>query len=197
MPLNSHNDLLLPRIKTWFEILALLAAVIGGCLAFAEYKSKLKSDKIKATLEFLQRYNSGHIATSRKKLLSAWLKHGSNTHEAAVSDAAWDELLSKVLKGGCITTEIFDLIYFYEEVELCIDQAICDPESAIAYFANDAHIFFNGHFPEIDKARKNFINEELGNRLEDLISRLDAPPAYSNTTEYGVTKTTFCFFCTL
>ena len=116
-------------------IVAAIAAVVGGFFALWSYQQeneKRLDDKKKATLQFVQMFNSDEFLGIRMKTLN-YIDNGITCDPSIAINS--DRL------------NIFAYVDFFDSVKICVDQNVCDKDSAQEFFERYA----NYHWPALKK----------------------------------------------
>lgn len=151
------------RIKTVSEIIAtwvgLVAVISGGVFAIVEYRDKARMERVRTTLEFLQRANTPPVVDARGAVQAAWVPH----HEAlkrAVAREESDNLVIEVVRSSNLQQPLVTLIDFYDSLQICVESMLCEPSVAISLFGRDAQKLYHLHHAFILKQR-----DDLADRL--------------------------------
>lgn len=167
------------RIKLLTEIctgwIGAFAIVAGGGFAVVQYLEKEKSDRVKSSLDFFERYNRAPIFGSRQKLDSAWFRNEARLDElldtTPFNDSEYRNFILKVIKSEGLEQNIFQLIAFYDSLEVCIRASICDSEAALSFLHSDAQALFRLHYNFIMSVRKSRKDPTVGFDLEQFTRR--------------------------
>lgn len=124
------------RARQWSTVLAtwvsVIAAIVGGYVALNTYTEdtrKRVDERNKQTFELVQLFMSEHIMPIRAKALAA-MRRAESCAPATDADKMTD-------------SEYFAFVEFFEIVDLCVENDMCDRKLVDAFFAPYA----NGHWP--------------------------------------------------
>lgn len=167
------------RIKLLTEIvtswLGAIALILGGGFAVVQYLEKEKGDRVKVSLDFFDRYNKPPFYDSRKRIEDAWHKNDYELDKILSSQPMdkkkYSEFVIAVVQRENIEYDVFQLMAFFESLEICIESEICDRSSALSFLHSDALAFYRLHFSIIGKVREFRGDPSIANKLEALISR--------------------------
>lgn len=157
--------------------LAVLIGVIFGGYQFLEAQ---KDAKVQRTMDYILRYEEGHVGEARRAINTALRPHISAFEEldaAGVTRAQKQEMLTTIL--GAEDDHLFDrvdtVIDFYEGLATCVGERICDGQVADGYFGpSEAPGFWSNFEPYVMERRVN--NPAFARGLE-LIARRQAIPS--------------------
>lgn len=162
-------------IATWVGLVGLVA---GGLFGVVQYMEKDRGDKIKVTLDFLDRLNRSPVLDARKNVFEAWEKHRLELDEIlnkqASGDDELDSLILRVVDQHRLFSSLITLIDYYDSLEICVAKMVCDEPTSAALFANDARVFFALHYPFIEKERQARSDASFAVHLERFAKM--APP---------------------
>lgn len=159
-------------VRTWLGAIAL---ILGGGFAIVQYIEKEKADRIKVSLDFFDRYNKSPFYDSRQRIERAWEKNDVELDKILSANPMdrrkYSKFITTVAKQENIEYDIFQLIAFFESLEICIRSAICDSSAAVSFLHSDAQAFYRLHFSVIHQAREFRGDPSIGRDLESLIGR--------------------------
>lgn len=136
------------------RVATLFFAVVAGLYVLVEYRDTQQEGRLKQTLSYIQRVQSGDVADARRWFDVFWLKHSTLRDEFNAADAAGDNTqakaaLNKLEKAASADPQgaenIMRMFYFYSDLSACSNLGICDRETACAMFLDDIgnhHFFF-------------------------------------------------------
>lgn len=166
------------RVKTFSEIVAtwvgLIGLLAGGLFGVVQYLDKEKADRVKVTLDFLDRQSKDPVYTSKRRLLIAW-----RSHEPALMDVVrkpnvtlidLQAVVVNVVEQEQLFEHIVATVDFYESLGVCVEKNLCDAETARALFQEDARVFFNLHRPFFDKLRTDRGDAGYGQYLQKFVA---------------------------
>ena len=141
-------------------IVAAISAIVGGLFAlwtFEQESAKRLDDKKKATLQFVQMFNSSEFLSVRTKALRY-------IDDGIVCDLS-------IIKGP-ERLNVFTYVDFFDSVKICVDQRVCDEPSANEFFERYANYHWPGfklHIMQTRKFEKDFgVRTPYGSGLEKM-----------------------------
>lgn len=169
----------LDALKTISDIVSawvgLAAIVFGGSFAAYQYLEKESDDRVKATLELLDRYQKPPFIDSRLRIEAAWQKYDTE-YNAAISitpfkPAPFNQLVWRVTTDEKIFSDLQLLLGYFETVEICVRRAICDAPSAVSFLQRDARSLYNLHYAVIDAERSKRSDPSFASAVESFTRR--------------------------
>ena len=159
----------LDRAKAVTEILTawigVCALVVGGGFAAYQYLDKVRADRIKETLSFVERYHKEPIFDARRGIETVWERRGvENSAKVLLGSDEFNAYVLDVIEAEALGSDISLLVDFFEALEVCVQMEICDRRTAIRFLQPDARAFFNQHYAKIDfeRRRRNSPSYALG-----------------------------------
>jgi hypothetical protein len=156
----------------WVERITWIIVIFGIPLFFVEQYLQIQREKVSATLEFMKKYQDAHLVSQRFILLEPWTQYDLQTLRLAnPSTRAMDDLVIALINKSAGSSRdmreaIFNIVDFYDTLELCIRAGRCDRKLAIAYFQGYAKQFFCLYSPYIQRLKNQQSMPEYGSRLE-------------------------------
>jgi hypothetical protein len=144
---------------SWIVIVA--TALIGVPTLLIEHRFQLERDRRSATLEFAKIFQGDHLVSKRFELLTPWLQGKYEIEQLRRMQATRADLRAIVLdmvgptapSGAQLRSSIFDIVDFYETLQLCIENDRCDKEMAVTYFQEYAWQFYCLYQPYIQRLK--------------------------------------------
>ena len=177
-------------IKSWSELVSAwvttVALIAGGCFGLVEYAHKNRSEEIKATLDFLDRYDKPPYLEARQHVFALW--HANEYMDGVRIEAAKkndDELAAMLLKNVAehkFAVDIDRLVEFYDALDACTCGRACEAEAVMRLFHRQASDINANAFPYILEQRRKFNDAHIGVALhaialakseDDLMSRCE------------------------
>lgn len=169
----------LDRAKILSEIatawLGLIALLIGGIFAIVQYLSQQEDGRVKETLSMYQQYNKGAIHESNMIIFMAWETREKELD--AVLDASpfspqtyYKEII-KIIDEEKLLRHIFVLISFFDALDVCVNENICDAKVALMLFHQDACAFYHLHFAKIAEVRQRRKEAFLAIQLQHFVAK--------------------------
>jgi hypothetical protein len=165
------------RFKTFTEIfvawVGLLALGVGAWFAVVQYLDKEKGDRVKYTLDFLDRQGRDPVSKARRSLVIAWGKHENELMALLKNPKATSTdlkvLVLDVVDREKIVPDVFTMVDFYDGLQICVAREVCDSRTAQALFRHDAKAFFNLHRPLFLKLRIERGDHSFAGPLQDFV----------------------------
>lgn len=163
MPLKDHKE----SWATVSSIVGILAILIGGTFAVYKYLQAGKSDRIKETLAYVERYHKSPMYDVRMKLEDVWVRHEEQLiTKLQGDDKEYEQFVLKVVSAEKLETDIFAFVSFFESVQACMHTKVCDEVTAKSFFCDDAVSFFHLHYRFIARERSRRNDPALAEMLE-------------------------------
>lgn len=171
------------------------AVVIGGLVTWFEYQNAEHDKAVSRTLEFYKADGAEPIAGYRATIETLWLNENSGMRNALTRRAEQASLLSAPPDGGARPTALWrastleaasattrpplvDIIVqsgteyplqqmfkFYDDLLLCVENGICDYETALGLFGETITSFYNRFTPYVIYFCDRSSNRRFGKRL--------------------------------
>jgi len=148
------------RVDIVTSLLTTFALIIGGCFGAYQYLEKARDDRVKETLNFLDRYNHDPVAQARLQQQKAWDAHFDE--EVATNGKDIYAFIRRIIIEEKLESSISVLNDFYAALEICSRNEICDREVALQLFQENACSFFNRHHNFITERRKVSGDSSIG-----------------------------------
>ena len=159
-------------VATWVGLVGLL---VGGAFGLVQYIEKEQADRVKATMDLHSRFNNSVIFDLHKRLTSVWADRldqlVSQTESAAVTPDGWPKYVNTVVLEERLGPEVAALVDFYEAVQICAENKVCDRSTAYAFFGVDARRFYLLHLPYIEQLRNKRKDLTYGRKLEAFVQQ--------------------------
>lgn len=164
----------LDRLKTWTEILTtwigVLSLIAAGSFGIFQYLDKKRDDRIKETLEFLDRYNGDVLIKSRERIADVWRGHDAEQNrilnDPSLSADDFYAFTRKVIHDENLSGQIAHVHDFFAALYICVENQICEKDVAILLFQADARAYFNQHYAYIVEQRARGKDATIGGGLE-------------------------------
>ena len=169
----------LERSKTITDIatawIGVIALVAGGGFAVYQYLQKENGDRVKETLNFLDRYNKSPFSEARRTVAGVWERHSDKQNvllsKSPFSAQEYNDFALDVIQHEKIGPDILLLIEFFESLEICVRKEICDSQVAMLFFQPEARALYNQHFAKISFERTKRTDPRLAHELEAFCQR--------------------------
>jgi hypothetical protein len=135
--------------KKWRGLATVVAVVAGGSFALVQFFSAKHVEKINRTMEYIQRYEDGNVASARRSINDAIrpmekdIQNLPEKPDPMVYFAGLDDLIRQ---GKIQESQIDIVVDFYEGLSVCVRNQICDQTVAMAYFGGDESVNFGRSF---------------------------------------------------
>jgi hypothetical protein len=181
---------------TWIVIVG--TATLGIPSLILEHTFQLDRDRQAATLEFAKIFQSPQLVEKRLALLAPWLDGDYDVRRLRKLRVSTADVRAIVLNmvdasnpsSADVRSAIFDLVDFYETLQLCVERKQCDQDMASAYFQPYAWEFYCLYRPYINQLRTALSPSEAvdgptskqsvryGDRLETFATASPLKPCY-------------------
>lgn len=149
-------------ILDWVELTFKVIAISGSLLAVYQYFDVKQENRVKQTMEQLRVFNDERLQDARIKLRTTWDNYETEIKFINKQRVATDQdktkihttLVLPVIKQYKLTRDIDLLVDFFENLQVCTQNRICDRQVAQDLFCSYADSFYNFHRPWIEAERK-------------------------------------------
>ncbi|NOH61143.1 hypothetical protein [Vibrio sp. RE88] len=153
-------------LTSWLTILAI---GIGGFWAILQYVENQKKNRVQETLKYVHIYNSGEMHKAQRTIARFW-DVNSTGYQVAEEEADLEKsdraiaqfIVTKLLKESHKPTEmsIWLVVDFYESLMVCVSQKLCDQDTALAFFGEQAIYDYNSfhHYFEFVRGTSAYFN---------------------------------------
>lgn len=165
-------------VATWAGLLALIG---GGLFGLVQYLDKKSDDRVNSSMRLVERFHADHLQSSYLLLSATWQRNNQVVREAAFSTNGSDlpKLILTIIDSEGLARDIQTLIDFYEVLDVCVQQTICDSTIAENFFHKDALALFRNHSPYIYRERMLRNDATYACRLEQFALQRRASCAMS------------------
>lgn len=172
----------LNNIKLWTDVVCPVASVsalvVGGAFASIQYVDKTQGDRVKETLIFLDRYTRTPLVSSKINVVEMWQQRTAELDKVVADDTISSEDYNRwvlaVIEQAKAGVDVVVLVSFFDTLEACIQNKICDDGSAAAFFGEDACGLYHQHYAKIEQERKTRRTKLFSAPLETFCSRFVA-----------------------
>ena len=144
-------------VQRYHAVLTILFALVGGFYVLLEYWDAQEEGRLKQTLSYVQRVQSGDVADARRWFDEFWLRNVKLVSDFRAADSAQnpqevEAILRKLVETAQDdedgTSNIMRMFYFYADLASCTNLGICDKDTACSMFEDDIanHYFFFSDF---------------------------------------------------
>lgn len=138
------------------SIVTVLAILCGGIFGLIEYCEYKKSNRIKNSLNLVERYNKGEILRSRITSGAVWQDLNEELVSLSQRDnspEAYEGFVLAVISEKKLTKEVSSIMGFYEETAICMSAGLCEEDTINSYFSKSGRSFFNKYYPYVCSQR--------------------------------------------
>jgi len=169
---------LVVRLCNWVgehnEQIKIGIAVLVGIVTLLGYLNSVKKERIKHSIQYVDRYHGGDIFKARLAVEQFWRRPEIMAELDKIKMKERRVLAKeKTLLDKQIQEPVFILLDFYQEVSLCALSDICHLKTACEFFANDIYDFNFLYQEFFKKWEENWrINFDL--EIKDFIQACDS-----------------------
>lgn len=169
----------LPRSRALinFEIVSCVCAVLALVGLLVQIRSDAQAQRVAATLDYVNQFNSDPISGHRLNIERAWLPMRDQLRQVNGSGglpaSAIEKTVSTVVsdydaaqRDRPVSLSILELASFYDRAILCVDVGSCDEDIFDQYFKEQIVVFWNMYGPMIIDSR-TFSTPTLGSLTEN------------------------------
>lgn len=148
----------------------MLAAAAAAAFTLIQYFGHLGEVRVEKTLGFYERFSSGSIFAARTEVLEAWesleaqllqLPAPATSAEMIALRRQWQQLVvAAIKKNPNLTTDTDIMFDFFDALQVCIENDICDKKTAQELMQGAATIFVGNNCPYVAHVR---FNQKLAN----------------------------------
>lgn len=171
----------LERSKTTVDIavgiVGLLGAIVAAVWGYFEYLDRKAEGRVAETLKFIDRFDRSPVWDARRRIFTVWHRATGDVIRILTkeyTEPKWRKFVNELVENNEIEIDVQTLIDFYESLNICIDEGICDGETAFAFFGEKASLFRNQHFVYLERLRIKLNDPELASKLEAFVRNYKA-----------------------
>ena len=170
---------------TLSKFVVVAATIIGGGWGIWQYSERLKEGRVTETLSYIANFSDDRHFEARAEISEAWFDARATLRHLEtrpVSSGAEFELrkqqfvLDLVVNGmgkAPVFSSVDIVVEFFSQLEICVENQICDEETALNFFASYADQFWSLHEPYITWKRAQF-NATYAEGIEYFIKRSES-----------------------
>lgn len=147
-----------------FDFLSKVALVSGILFSIYQFNAYKQDERVRYTFQFIERFDSDRFLTTRTMIESALRSQEAAIAEinrARVSPEAERALRTRVAlflvndsnRGQGIVREVELLVDFFDGLEICLDERLCDRGTASAFLESHAKMLWTNFAPYIEGRR--------------------------------------------
>ena len=141
----------------WTDFALKAILIIGGVVAIYQYFDVKQDNRVKQTMEQLQRFNNNPLLDARLTLTKTWTPYQSTfqrlNQQTIANEQDQMQILGKIVIPVIQQHDLFDeiilLVDFFDNLHICIQHHLCDQQVAEAFFSGYARSFYRLHQPWI------------------------------------------------
>ena len=143
------------------EFVLKVILIVASVGAFVQYCEIRQENRVKQTMEQLKSFNSGRLQKAYLNLNSIWFGYYSSIEDInketikRKDDVAQIKanIILPIITKKELQQDIRLLVDFYENLQVCVQNQICDKQVARDFFGDYADNFYCWHLPWIKKQR--------------------------------------------
>jgi hypothetical protein len=143
---------------------ALLPVVFGVVYGVIQYERSKLDGQIKQTLSLYDKFNSSPFTNYREKISDAMEEMLASRKSNETSDS-FTSIVRKIVKEENVKRSLNMMLDFFDGLTACIDNEICDSDSAKQLFQARANEIYVNFYPHIKDIRNVNQSDEYGQGL--------------------------------
>lgn len=161
------------------DVLAKLGVLAGGLFAAWQFWEAKADQRVARTTAYIERYEEGRVGEARRRInaeLRNYLTQFQEISAAGISSADRDEMLLSLAEanGGALGADFDVVADFFQGVEICTREGLCNSAVAERYFAaSDAPDLWLNFEPYVRLRREN--NPRFAEGMEALAGIQSTP----------------------
>ncbi len=193
MSMTSENTprrgFLPPSLHGWFDVVTKLGAALAIVIAYFEYVDKQRESRVERVQQFVVRSQEGPIASQLAEIDARVREHEAalvDLEAGALSDEGAKAARADLVKflayesgpdQSGLRTQLDSALNFYDSIEVCVEERLCDEATAQAFFAKPTSRLVRNFSPYIEEQRS--FRTDYAAPAQSLASRPDVPPERS------------------
>ncbi len=168
---------MIPIMENWLRCnehtVKAIAAVVATLFALFQYYGHIKEVQVEKTLVFYERASKAPLFEIQKKVSQQWELLGKELEKIGPDNTEalkkWKEIVVTAIKNDKDFSSNTDIIFeFYNAIQVCIENNICDKKSAHELMRESARIFFGNNCPYVAYIRFENKIKDYGAKAEVL-----------------------------
>ena len=159
------------RLKLWSDIIATWVTIIGvfsgGIFAVLQYVDRASGERVRETLQYVEKYNEGSLLQARIRLENFW---NPRTEEVFAKqrqgERALYAYLDAAIRRNRLEGDASLLNSFFDNLRTCTCANLCDLATVERFFGKDAFDLNGLLFPYAAEQRKRLNDASIGASLE-------------------------------
>lgn len=154
----------------WIDAISKIGIVAGGLFAGWQYWEAKTDKRTERTTAYIERYEDGRVGDARREINGKLRPYIAQFRQVAVSGISPQDRDAMVLalteeNGGDIANRLDTVADFFQGLETCTSEGLCDRRVAEAYFrSSDAGDLWTNFEPYFRERRAN--NPSYGDAFE-------------------------------
>ncbi len=161
----------LERLKLWSDIIATWVTIIGvfsgGIFAVLQYADRASAERVRETLQYVEKYNEGPLLQARTRLENFW---NPRAEEIFAKQRQGEGMLYAYLDTGIRRNRLEGdaslLNAFFDNLRTCTCAKLCDLATVERFFGKEAADLNGLLFPYAAEQRKRLNDASIGASLE-------------------------------
>lgn len=139
-------------------------------LALVEYRDESSAERVKETLEYVDRYNRDAIQEARLTIEKILDPKAEKIFKR--TNAGETTFLIKEIRENKLEDDFSLLFHFFENLHACTCAKLCDETTVRRFFAKDAYDHWGFAYPYIADQRGRLKDESFGRGIESIAKSL-------------------------
>jgi len=133
------------RAEKYFTIIIIAVPAIWAAIwAYHEYRTVQYNRRVANSMKYVEHYNKSEVLAARYAIWGPWLKPNKLMwlRENKDDRDKWNEETEQFITQNELYKEFYILLNFFNEIGTCVNNRLCDTESACSMFYGDAMAFW-------------------------------------------------------
>lgn len=156
------------------DVLSKLSFVVAGVFALIQFEESKRLARVERTFNYITNYEQGPASRSRNKIRNVLRPYAHVFSENEVNAEEYERLVMALIDAeqeSRLSESIDEVVDFYEGLNLCLKQKLCEKAVIKKYFGDGGkiHFIWSQFYPYVLDRRKN--NSQYANSLEWLYNK--------------------------
>lgn len=161
----------LGRLKLWSDIIATWVTIFGvfsgGIFAVLQYVDRASAERVRETLQYVEKYNEGSILQARTRLENFWNPRAEEVFaKQRQGERVLYVYLDAEIRRNRLEGDVSLLNAFFDNLRTCTCANLCDLATVERFFGKDASDLNGLLFPYAAEQRKRLNDASIGASLE-------------------------------